>query len=75
MHDEAALLAHQQDQFVTGHAPFAVEAAFFLLKFLTATERALGQTLLLDVLILIPRIAHDQPPGNGCLKDTTCGAV
>jgi hypothetical protein len=75
VHDEAALLAYQQDKLVTGHAPFAIEAAFLFLKFLAAAQGAFGQALLLDVLILRPRIAHDEPPGKRCLKHTTCGAA
>jgi hypothetical protein len=62
VHDEAALLADQQDQLVAGHTPLAIEAAFFFLELLTAAQGALGQALLLDILILLEGIVHGKPP-------------
>jgi hypothetical protein len=62
VHDEATLLTDQQDQFVAGYTPFAVEAAFFFLEFLTTAQGTLGHALWLDVLVLLPWIAHDKPP-------------
>jgi hypothetical protein len=70
VHDEAALLADEQDQLVAGHTPFAVETAHFLLKFLTAAQGALGQTLLLDALVLLEGIVHEKPPKRRWLKHT-----
>jgi hypothetical protein len=63
VHDEAALLANEEDQFVGGKAPFAVETAGLLLKFLAAAAAGCLDSASTD--------RSRETSEKRCLKDTS----